>query len=73
MSEIVKYLYAEYSFFIYYELFFEDSLELTANVKRVAFSCVELTPSHYKYNKTFHSAADFPMQNPKVSIEPNRL
>jgi hypothetical protein len=27
---------------------------------RLAFSGVEPTPSHYKYNKTFHSAADFP-------------
>jgi hypothetical protein len=26
----------------------------------LAFSGVEPTPSHYKYNKTFHSAADFP-------------
>jgi hypothetical protein len=30
------------------------------NVSRLALSGVEPTPSHYKYNKTFHSAADFP-------------
>jgi hypothetical protein len=34
--------------------------KLTANVMWLAFSGVEPTPSHYKYNKTFHSAADFP-------------
>jgi len=32
--------------------------KLFVNVKRFAFSGVEPTPSHYKYNKTFHSAAD---------------
>jgi hypothetical protein len=30
------------------------------DVSRLAISGVEPTPSHYKYNKTFHSAADFP-------------
>jgi hypothetical protein len=34
--------------------------KLSANVLRLALSGVEPTPSHYKYNKTFHSAADFP-------------
>jgi hypothetical protein len=45
---------------------------ITANVLRLAFSGVEPTPSHYKYNKTFHSAADFPKENPEVAIEANR-
>jgi len=36
------------------------SVTLAGNVMRLAFSGVEPTPSHYKYNKTFHSAADFP-------------
>jgi hypothetical protein len=36
----------------------ENILHLT--FLRLAFSGVEPTPSHYKYNKTFHSAADFP-------------
>ena len=39
---------------------------------RLDFSGVEPTPSHYKYNKTFHSAADFPTENPEVAIEANR-
>jgi hypothetical protein len=30
------------------------------NVSRLALSGVAPTPSHYKYNKTFHSAVDFP-------------
>jgi hypothetical protein len=38
----------------------------------LAFSGVEPTPSHNKYNKTFHSAADFPQENPEVAIEANR-
>jgi hypothetical protein len=38
----------------------------------LAFSGVEPTPNHYKYNKTFHSAADFPQENPEVAIEANR-
>jgi len=42
------------------------------NVMRLALSGVEPTPSHYKYNKTFHSAADFPEENPEVAIEANR-
>jgi hypothetical protein len=42
------------------------------NVLWLALSGVELTPSHYKYNKTFHSAADFPQENPEVAIEANR-
>jgi hypothetical protein len=39
---------------------------------RLALSGVEPTPSHYKYNKTIHSAADFPQENPEVAIEANR-
>lgn len=46
--------------------------KITANVLRLALSGVEPTPSHYKYNKTFHSAADFPQENPEVAIEANR-
>jgi hypothetical protein len=46
--------------------------KLTPNVLRLALSGVEPTPSHYKYNKTFHSAADFPQENPEVAIEANR-
>ena len=42
------------------------------NVLRLALSGVEPAPSHYKYNKTFHSAADFPQENPEVAIEANR-
>ena len=34
------------------------------NVMWLAFSGVEPTPSHYKYNKTFHSAAYFPQEIP---------
>jgi len=45
---------------------------ITANVLRLALSGVAPTPSHYKYNKTFHSAADFPKENPEVAIEANR-
>ena len=45
---------------------------LAGNVLRLALSGVEPTPSHYKYNKTFHSAADFPQENPEVAIEANR-
>ena len=45
---------------------------MTANVSRLALSGVAPTPSHYKYNKTFHSAADFPQENPEVAIEANR-
>ena len=50
--------------------FFLDNI--TANVMWLAFSGVEPTPSHYKYSKTFHSAADFPQENPEVAIEANR-
>ena len=46
--------------------------KVTANVLRLALSGVAPTPSHYKYNKTFHSAADFPQENPEVAIEANR-
>ena len=42
------------------------------DVLRLALSGVAPTPSHYKYNKTFHSAADFPEENPEVAIEANR-
>ena len=48
------------------------SAKLTHNVMRLAFSGVEPALSHYKYNKTFHSAADFPQENPEVAIEANR-
>jgi len=34
--------------------------KLTDNVLWLDFSGVEPTQSHYKYNKTFHFAADFP-------------
>jgi len=34
--------------------------KFSANVLRLALSGVEPAPSHYKYNKTSHSAADFP-------------
>ena len=42
------------------------------NVLRLALSGDAPTPSHYKYNKTFQSAADFPKENPEVAIEANR-
>lgn len=42
------------------------------NVMWLAYSGDAPTPSHYKYNKTFHSAADFPKENPEVAIEANR-
>ena len=45
---------------------------IVCNVMWLAFSGVAPTPSHYKYNKTFHSAADFPQENPEVAIEANR-
>ena len=45
---------------------------LATNVLWLALSGVAPTPSHYKYNKTFHSAADFPQENPEVAIEANR-
>jgi hypothetical protein len=44
----------------------------TANGLGLALIGVEPTPSRYKYNKTFHPAADFPQQNPEVAIEANR-
>ena len=47
-------------------------VKIAPNVLRLALSGVAPTPSHYKYNKTFHSAADFPQENPKVAIEANR-
>jgi hypothetical protein len=49
-----------------------SSFTLAGNVSRLALSGVAPTPSHYKYNKTFHSAADFPQENPEVAIEANR-
>ena len=49
-----------------------DFLSIAHNVLRLALSGVAPTPSHYKYNKTFHSAADFPEENPEVAIEANR-
>ena len=45
---------------------------IVCNVLRLALSGVAPTPSHYKYNKTLHSAADFPQENPEVAIEANR-
>ena len=48
------------------------SHKIDGNVLWLAFSGVEPAPSHYKYNKTFHSAADFPQENPEVAIEANR-
>ena len=48
------------------------SSTVSYNVLRLALSGVEPTPNHYKYNKTFHSAADFPQENPEVAIEANR-
>ena len=53
-------------------IFFSFCGKLAGNVLRLALSGVEPTPSHYKYNKTFHSAADFPKENPEVAIEANR-
>jgi hypothetical protein len=47
-------------------------LQLAHNVLRLALSGVTPTPSHYKYNKTFHSAAYFPQENPEAAIEANR-
>jgi len=47
-------------------------LKIAGNVLRLALSGVEPTPSHYKYNKTIHTAADFPKENPEVAIEANR-
>jgi len=49
-----------------------DFLSIAHNVMWLAFSGVAPTPSHYKYNKTFHSAADFPQENTEVAIEANR-
>jgi len=45
---------------------------IVCNVLWLALSGVAPTPSHYKYNKTFHSAADFPQENPEIAIEANR-
>jgi hypothetical protein len=53
-------------------LFIAVVFKIGANVMWLALSGVEPTPSHYKYNKTFHSAADFPQENPEVAIEANR-
>ena len=52
--------------------FKQRQVALATNVMRLALSGVEPTPSHYKYNKTFDSAADFPQENPEVAIEANR-
>ncbi len=38
---------------------------------RLDFSGVATAPSHYKYNKTFHSVVDFPTENPEVFVEAN--
>ena len=56
----------------YLVVFLRFGSKLSANVLRLALSGVAPTPSHYKYNKTFHSAADFPEENPEVAIEANR-
>jgi hypothetical protein len=53
-------------------IFKRRDIIITANVMRLALSGVEPTPSHYKYNKIFHSAADFQQENPEVAIEANR-
>jgi hypothetical protein len=42
------------------------------NVSRLENCGENTTPSLHKYNKTFHSAADFPQENPEVAIEANR-
>ena len=42
------------------------------DVSRLKNCGVNSTPSHYKYNKTFHSTADFPQENPKPAIFLNR-
>ena len=52
-------------------VFFLALIFKLAYVLRLALSGVTPTPSHYKYNKTFHSAADFPKENPEVAIEAN--
>jgi hypothetical protein len=41
-----------FNFILIFKLFY--------NVLRLALSGDEPKPSHYKYNKTFHTAADFP-------------
>ena len=45
-----------------YQLYFGYTLSfnIAFNVLRLALSGGAPTPSHYKYNKTFQSAADFP-------------
>jgi hypothetical protein len=42
----------------------EETLNASIKKNTVCNSC-----STYKYNKTFHSAADFPQENPEVAIE----
>jgi hypothetical protein len=59
LSIIPKYAIREITFIKLY-VFINVGLKIAANVMWLAFSGVEPTPSHYKYNKTFHSAADFP-------------
>jgi hypothetical protein len=46
--------------------------KMAHNVLMLALSDVAATPSHHKCNKTFHSATDFPRENPEVAIEANR-
>jgi hypothetical protein len=36
---------------------------------RLAFTDVEPTPKHFKYNKTFHLGTDFPLENLEVVVE----
>ena len=81
MSQCDKHLfyYFHFQFLKYFPLsvtlysrILEGSHKVTANVMWLALSGVAPTPSHYKYNKTFHSAADFPKENPEVAIEANR-
>ena len=45
---------------------------IVCNVSRLKNCGVNSTPSQYKYNKTFHSTADFPQENPKPAIFLNR-
>jgi hypothetical protein len=47
-------------FHIFSDFFMYSDFRIGYNVLRLALSGVAPTPSHYKYNKTFHSAADFP-------------
>jgi hypothetical protein len=39
------------------------------NVLWLVLGVVEQTLSHYKYDKTFNSAADFPQENPEKPMK----